>query len=360
MLNPSLKYISLSKDEYKKYARHLILDNIGISGQKRLKKAQILIVGLGGLASSAIIYLTAAGIENIGIIDSDKVDQSNLHRQVLYTNEDINKLKVDCAKLKIHQINPNCQVTIFPYKLNQHNSTDLIKNYDIIIDACDNFKTRYIIDSACYKLHKIHIYGAIKSFEGQISVFNYKGGPKYSDLYPESLKLENNNCNTVGVVGIITGIVGLLQATETIKIILGTGEILSGQILIYNALNTSFNKIKINCKQIVLKTNYQKDKKSSDIKLISNNTAKKLLHKNNIIFIDVRQNIEFKKSHIKKALNIPLKYIKNKSTQKFILSYCLNKTIIIYCSHNSRAIIASQILHKQRINHYRLENGFIQ
>nr|YP_010986107.1 molybdopterin-synthase adenylyltransferase [Polyopes affinis]WOL37025.1 molybdopterin-synthase adenylyltransferase [Polyopes affinis] len=353
MLNPSVQNICLSQKACELYARHLRLNDIGINGQKRLTKASLLFIGAGGLASSAVIYLAASGIGCIGIIDNDIISRSNLHRQILYNSSNINRLKVQTAKLKIHEINPNCQVITYIDRLNTHNAIDLIKKYDLIIDTCDNFETRYIIDSICYKLHKVHIYGAIQNFEGQISVFNYKGGPRYSNLYTYNSKLDNNNCSNAGVLGILPGIIGLLQATEAVKIILGTGKILSGYVLVYNALYMSFKKLKINTKT----NNIINKSEKSNLNLISYEELNEIIIKDNIIMIDIRQNIEFKVSHMKYAINIPLNYMKNKSTIKFIIDTCMKKIPIIYCSSDSRAITASQILQKNKIRHYRLENG---
>ena len=358
MLNPYLKDIQLSKNEYQKYARHLILDQIGINGQKRLKKSKILFIGAGGLACPAILYLTTSGVGNIGIIDHDHVSQSNLHRQILYTKENINQLKVHSAKTRIDYIEPKCQITVYPLKLTYDNSKNIIKNYDIVIDTCDNFETRYIIDDACYELHKTHIYGAIEQFEGQVSVFNYKSGPKYSDVYPAYLKLPNNNCNTTGVLGLLTGIIGLLQAIEAIKIILGIQEVLSGKILLYNLLNTSFKTIKIDTKKIKLKKKYKSTCDNLAKDLIPNIDLKYIHQNKNILLIDVRQNTEFKLSHITKAINIPLKYIKTKNVHIFLNNYCKYKTLVIYCNNDSRSITASQIMHKYKIKHYKLQQNF--
>lgn len=360
MLNPLLSNIDLSKEEYKQYARHLIVHDIGINGQKRLKNASILFIGAGGLASSAILYLAASGIGCIGIVDHDTVSISNLHRQILYDTYDIGELKVKAAEFKIKEINSACKVITYPYKLNLDNSINLIQNYDLVIDTCDNFETRYIIDLICYRLHKVHIYGAIQNFEGQLSVFNYKGGPRYSNLYPLHLNLENKNCNNIGVLGILPGTIGILQGTEAIKIILGTGKILSGYILIYNALNMSFRKIKINPLNQNRYTHKVIESGILNINIIAFKQLQKIFIESNTIIIDVRQNIEFIQSHIKNAINIPLNYMKNKRTIEFIKNAYVNKITIIYCSSNSRAITASTILYKNKIKHYILRNGFNQ
>nr|QCI05375.1 Molybdopterin biosynthesis protein [Compsothamnion thuyoides] len=235
----------ISKIEYNLYARHLILNNIGIHGQKKLKKSKILIIGAGGLGCPAMLYLVASGIGYIGIIDEDLIEISNLNRQILYNTQDIHKTKVKCAKTKLQTINPECKIIKHTKKLNNLNAEEIIKYYNIIIDACDNFKTRYIIDKTCYKLNKIHIYGSIEQFNGQICIFNYKSGIRYSNLYPKELKIQDSSCIGNGILGVMTGIIGILQATEAIKIILGIGKTLENQLLIYNLLNLSFTCVKI-------------------------------------------------------------------------------------------------------------------
>nr|YP_009293753.1 molybdopterin biosynthesis protein [Rhodymenia pseudopalmata]AOM64435.1 molybdopterin biosynthesis protein [Rhodymenia pseudopalmata] len=352
MLNPSLRNINLASEEYKKYARHLILEQIGVNGQKRLKASKILFIGAGGLASSAILYLIAAGIGSIGVIDDDRVSSSNLNRQILYSQKDINKMKVDSVKSKIYNIQPKCKVSTYSFKLNKNNSENIIKQYDIIIDTCDNFKTRYIISDSCKKLHKPHIYGAIDKFQGQISVFNYKDGPKYSELYPESLKLSHTSCNTGGVLGFLTGIIGLLQAAEAVKIILGIREILSGKILIYNLIESSFKIIHIHTQKIKEKMNCQQIQENAKIINMNRIDSIQMISITNRIIIDIRGKTEFKKSSIKKAINISLNRIKSKKAIEFFTKHWKNKILIIYCSNESRSVIASRILSKRNINHY--------
>nr|WCH58066.1 molybdopterin biosynthesis protein [Cystoclonium purpureum f. stellatum] len=356
MLNPIINKIDLSDKEYKTYSRQLILENIGSKGQQRLKKAKILIIGAGGLGCPSMLYLASAGIGCLGIIDNDRISQSNLHRQILYTRKNINELKTISAQKKLQQINPVCKINIHSYQLTEKNAYKLIQEYDLILDTSDNFSTRYLIDEVCYKLHKIHIYGAIQSYEGHISVFNYKSGPKYSDLYPNYLKLKNNNCNNIGILGVIPGIIGLLQATEAIKIILGIGKILSGYLLIYDSLKVSFKKIKI-------KKEKKRQNKCKVLIPINLNTINGYYLKHNlsqrqkISLIDVRQELEFKKNHILKSINIPLKNITTKKNIDLINKLANNTKIILYCSKNSRSIIASSLLNKYQIPHYRLKDG---
>nr|WOA02412.1 molybdopterin biosynthesis protein [Gloiopeltis furcata] len=358
MLNPILNEIYLSKEEYKMYARHFTLDGIGVSGQKRIKRARVLIVGAGGLGCPSILYLVTSGVGFLGVIDNDKISFSNLHRQILYNRLDINTLKVQCVKTKLEKVNNECNIEIYSDTLTMNNALGIIQKYDIVLDASDNFETRYLIDFICERLHKIHIYGAVQNFEGHISVFNYKNGPKYSDLYPQYLGMQEENCNDSGVMGVLTGLIGLLQATEIIKIITGKGKVLSGYLLIYNMLNMSFKKKIIRPKARNYTTNQKYKKKLSYSQSITmNHLDKKIQNKENIVIVDVRQNTEFRQKHIYAAINIPLKEISHKNTIKNILNTVQDKTLIIYCSNNSRSIIASKMLDKYKINNLRIKDG---
>lgn len=356
MINHTVRNITLSQQEYNQYARHIILDQVGIEGQQRLKQAKILVVGAGGLACPCIIYLVACGIGTIGIVDSDIISISNLQRQVLYGSEDIGKMKTIIAKEKILELNKKCVTKIYPYQLANDNAIDLIKQYDIIVDASDNFKTRYIIDDACYKLHRVHVYGAIHNLEGQVSVFNYQGGPRYSDLYPKYLNLNSYTCSAQGVLGVIPGVIGVLQATETIKIILGVGKVLSNSMIVYNAYNIVFRKLQIR----ILKRHVADYNDNINNHGSSNSICKldlKSIRQVKLTFIDIRQKVEFDREHIKNAINIPLKLLKSSSKISLIKQYSKNSIVIIYCDNNSRSIIASQVLCRYQIKHFRLKNG---
>nr|QCI05743.1 Molybdopterin biosynthesis protein [Cryptopleura ramosa] len=351
MLNPIKQSAILSEEEYIIYSKHLMLTNISFHGQKKLKQAKILVVGAGGLGCPAILYLVASGIGYIGIIDNDYVDLSNLNRQILYSINDLNEMKTRSAKNKLVNINKQCKIITHNYKLCKKNALEIIQYYDIIIDANDNFKTRYIIDKICYKLHKIHIYGAIQEFEGQVMVFNYKNSNRYSKIYPEQLNLVDNNCNNYGVIGITTGNIGIIQATEAIKIIIGIGKIINNQILRCNLLNISFYKtqiynLKINkkLKKIEFHNNYLK-------KIISKSEFY-YLKKSNILIIDIRQTNEFIKKHISQSINIPLNKLKMKKSLKLLKKQNKQKTIIIYCNQIYRSLIASYIIYNNQINHY--------
>ncbi|MCY7337585.1 MAG: molybdopterin-synthase adenylyltransferase MoeB, partial [Chamaesiphon sp.] len=246
MLNPNLDEIQLLPEEYARYSRHLILPEVGLEGQKRLKAASVLCVGTGGLGSPLLLYLAAAGVGRLGIVDFDVVDHSNLQRQVIHGTSWVGKPKIESAKARIHEINPYCQVDLYNTALSSANALDIIRPYDIVVDGTDNFPTRYLVNDACVLLDKPNVYGSIFRFEGQATVFNYQGGPNYRDLYPEPPPPGMvPSCAEGGVLGILCGIIGVIQATETVKIILGQGTTLSGRLVLYNALEMKFRELKL-------------------------------------------------------------------------------------------------------------------
>jgi molybdopterin/thiamine biosynthesis adenylyltransferase/rhodanese-related sulfurtransferase len=236
----------LSSEEIRRYERHFVLPDIGEEGQKRLKSASVLIVGAGGLGSPAAIYLAAAGIGRLGIIDSDDVDHSNLQRQILYNTSDVGKSKVELAKKRIVEINPNVEVRIFSERLTSKNALSIFSPYDVIIDGSDNLPTRYLVNDACVMLNKPDVYGGIFQFEGQASVFDAKQGPCYRCLFPEPPPPELvPTCAEGGVLGVLPGIIGSIQATEAIKIIVGFGETLVGRLILLDAAKMDFRELKL-------------------------------------------------------------------------------------------------------------------
>ena len=246
MLNPNLDDIQLTKDDYERYSRHLILPEVGLEGQKRLKAASVLCIGTGGLGSPLLLYLAAAGIGRIGIVDFDVVDFSNLQRQVIHGTSWVGKPKIQSAKDRILEINPYCQVDLYETRLSAENALGIIEPYDVVVDGTDNFPTRYLVNDACVLAGKPNVYGSIFRFEGQATVFNYQDGPNYRDLYPEPPPPGLvPSCAEGGVLGILPGLIGVVQATETVKIIMGVGQTLSGRLLLYNALNMTFRELKL-------------------------------------------------------------------------------------------------------------------
>ncbi|MFO7628510.1 MAG: molybdopterin-synthase adenylyltransferase MoeB [Prochlorococcaceae cyanobacterium] len=246
MLPPDTSGIQLSPDEVARFSRHLILPEVGMEGQKRLKAAAVLCVGTGGLGSPLLLYLAAAGVGRIGIVDFDVVDYSNLQRQVIHGTSWVGKPKIESAKARILEINPHCQVDLYETALSSDNALEIIRPYDIVCDGTDNFPTRYLVNDACVLLGKPNVYGSIFRFEGQASVFNYEGGPNYRDLFPEPPPPGMvPSCAEGGVVGVLPGIIGVIQATEAVKIIVGIGTSLSGRLLLFDALKMAFRELKL-------------------------------------------------------------------------------------------------------------------
>jgi molybdopterin/thiamine biosynthesis adenylyltransferase len=229
---------TLTQYEINRYDRHLIIPEFNIEHQQRLKDARVLVVGVGGLGSPVVTYLTAAGVGTVGIIDDDIVSESNLQRQVIYSQSDIGKSKVDCAENRMKGINPKVNVIKHSCKLTKEHAEEIISNFDIVCDGTDNFEARYTIDDVCANQNKPYVYGSIAEFKGQTSVFHYGIGKSYRDLYPQApQKTEKKD---IGVIGALPGIIGSIQANETIKVITGLGETLDGKLLLFDALTMKF------------------------------------------------------------------------------------------------------------------------
>jgi molybdopterin/thiamine biosynthesis adenylyltransferase/rhodanese-related sulfurtransferase/molybdopterin converting factor small subunit len=237
---------SLDKDEVLRYSRHLIMPEVGMEGQLKLKQAQVLLVGTGGLGAPLGLYLAAAGIGRIGLVDFDVVDFTNLQRQVIHGTKDVGRKKLDSAADTMRDINPFVQIDKYDVALSSDNALGILKDYDIVIDGTDNFPTRYLVNDACVLLGKPNVYGSIFRFEGQATVFAYEGGPCYRCLYPEPPPPGLvPSCAEGGVLGILPGTIGLIQATEAVKLILGIGEPLVGRLLLYDALAMKFRELKL-------------------------------------------------------------------------------------------------------------------
>lgn len=237
---------ALSNEEILRYSRHLILPEVGMDGQIKLKNAKILLVGTGGLGAPMALYLAAAGVGTIGLVDFDVVDRTNLQRQVIHGTGDVGKPKIVSAEESINDINPNVRIIKHEVALTSENALEIIKDYDLIADGTDNFPTRYLVNDACVLLKKPNVYGSIFRFEGQSSIFATEDGPCYRCLYPEPPPPGLvPSCAEGGVLGILPGVVGLIQATEVVKLILGIGEPLIGRLLLYDALNMKFRELKL-------------------------------------------------------------------------------------------------------------------
>jgi len=231
-------------DELKRYSRHLLLPEVGVKGQRLLRRAKVLLVGTGGLGAPAALYLAAAGVGEIGLVDFDRVDLSNLQRQVLYTTPDVGRPKLAAAKERLERLNPGVAVVPHEVHLTSANALDVLRPYDVVLDGTDNFPTRYLVNDACVLLGKPNVYGSIYRFEGQVSVFDARHGPCYRCLYPEPPPADLvPSCAEAGVLGVLPGVVGALQATEAVKLLLGIGEPLVGRLLLYDALAMRFREL---------------------------------------------------------------------------------------------------------------------
>lgn len=231
-------------EEKERYSRHILLKEIGEAGQEKIKQAKVLVIGAGGLGSPILLYLAASGIGTIGIMDDDVVSESNLQRQILYDSQCIGSPKVDIASQKLKALNPHCHIISLQQRLNQQNAHNIIKLYDVVVDATDNLLSRYVINDACIACGKPFVYGSICEFEGQVSVFNYQGGPSYRDLFEYHEGVANFK-QPLGVIGALPGTIGSIQAAETLKIILGSKDTLSGKLLLINLLKGSFQTIRL-------------------------------------------------------------------------------------------------------------------
>ncbi len=238
--------VKLSKEEIQRYSRHLIMPEVGMEGQLKLKRARVLMIGTGGLGAPLGLYLAAAGVGHLGLVDFDVVDSSNLQRQVTFTTADVGKPKSEAAKARLSALNPAIEIVSYETRLTSDNALELFRDYDIIVDGTDNFPTRFLVNDACVLLGKPNVYGSIFRFEGQATVFGYPGGPCYRCLYPEPPPPGLvPSCAEGGVLGVLPGIVGSIQAMETIKLILGAGEPLVGRLLLFDALAMRFRELKL-------------------------------------------------------------------------------------------------------------------
>ncbi len=314
----------LSPDEFIRYSRHLSLPEVGIEGQKKIKGAKVLVVGAGGLGSPVSLYLAAAGVGTIGMVDFDVVDISNLQRQILFGVDQEGKSKLESAKERLVNLNPHTDYILHEVALSSENALEIIKDYDMVVDGTDNFPTRYLVNDACVLLGKPNVYGSIYRFDGQVSVFNYEDGPCYRCLYPSPPPPGLvPSCAEGGVLGVLPGIIGTLQANETLKIILGIGDLMVNRFLLFDALAMEFNELKIkkNDDCVVCGTNptitklidYKQfcgiesvtekvDYKEMDVielkKILQNGSAPTI--------IDVREDFELEISKMEGAIHIPM------------------------------------------------------
>ena len=319
------KQTRLSQEEINRYSRHLILPEVGLKGQLKLKNSKVLVVGTGALGSPVLLYLSAAGIGTIGIIDFDTLDESNLQRQIIHSTNEIGNPKVNSAKSRINSINPNIDVIAYNDKLTSKNALEIIKNFDVVVDGTDNFQTRYLINDACVFLNKPFVYGAIFRFEGQSTVFNAdKNSPCYRCIFPEPPKAGLvPSCSEAGVLGVLPGIIGTIQASETIKTVLEIGETLKGRLLTLNALKMDFKDYKIkkdeNCavcgknptiKELIDYEEFCGLKNQKDDYIVEDISVKEIknlmLEEKKLLIIDIREDIDLNMPIIENAKSIKI------------------------------------------------------
>jgi adenylyltransferase/sulfurtransferase len=332
------------------------MPEVGMGGQKRLKAAKVLLVGAGGLGSPLCLYLAAAGIGRIGLVDYDQVDQSNLQRQVIYAVRDGGRPKLEAAKDRILDLNPNVQVDSYEIRLTSENALEIIEDYDLVVDGTDNFPTRYLVNDACVLLGKVNVYGSIFRFEGQISVFDAKQGPCYRCLYPEPPPPGMvPSCAEGGVLGILPGVVGTLQAVETIKIIIKKGESLVGRLLLFDALNMNFRELKLRknpncpiCSQnpsIKSLIDYEafcglnQSEKLGEENEFTVTEVKQRMDAGRVKLIDVREPHEYEICRIKGSKLIPLSELPNRVNE-----FNLTDEYVFYCHTGVRSARAVSFL----------------
>ncbi len=341
--------MNLSKEDLKRYNRHIILPEIGLEGQQKIKDASVLIVGSGGLGSPLAMYLAASGIGRIGLVDFDNVDVSNLQRQIMHGTSDVGKPKLESAYRRIKDINPNVNLELFHERITRENALQIIKDYDVVADGTDNFATRYLINDACVLLHKPNVFGSIRQFEGQVSVYWAEKGPCYRCLFPEPPAPGTvPSCSEAGVMGILPGVIGTLQATEVIKVILGKGSNLVGKLLSYDAMEMDFKKISFskdkNCPicgehpTVTELIDYEqfcgkKPPKNLLAHRISTRDLKKMISTSSDLFIlDVRENYELKLGVIENSVHIPMNEVAAK-----LDTLPKDKAIVVYCQMGIRS-----------------------
>ncbi len=371
--------MSFNQQETARYARHYSLPNFGLEGQRKLKNASVLCIGAGGLGSPVLLYLAAAGVGRIGIVDFDVVDDSNLQRQVLYGVDDVGKPKAETAKKRLLNLNPHIEVEVHPVQLTSDNAIELFKQYDVVADGTDNFPTRYLVNDACVFTGKPNVYASIFQFEGQVSVFNYefedgKRGPNYRDLFPDPPPPGLvPNCAEGGVLGVLPGIIGSMQAAEVIKVITGIGEPLVGRFFTLDAASFETRTLKIrkdptnpisgeNPTQTEL-IDYQMfcgigqdENEDEEVKEISVSELKELLDsKADVQVIDVREPYEYE------IVNIGAELIPLNSILGEVEKISKDKQVVIHCRSGKRSADAIQLLEVEHgfENLYNLKGGVL-
>jgi sulfur-carrier protein adenylyltransferase/sulfurtransferase len=347
--------VSFSSGEFARYSRHLIMPEVGLEGQSKLKSASVLIVGAGGLGTPSATYLAAAGVGRIGIVDFDVIEKSNLHRQVLYSEADVGKSKAEVAKRRLLEINPNVSIDVHKVKLDSSNALDILKGYDIVMDGTDNFPTRYLVNDVCVLLGKPNVYASIFRFEGQASVFALQNFPCYRCLYssppPPGVV---PSCAEGGVLGVLPGIMGSIQAAEAIGLILGKGRSLAGRLLLFDALDMTFKELKLrrnpNCPicgdhpTITQLIDYDafcgvEEEITPDLEVTPKQLADLMANGRDVVLVDVREPWEYEINHIDGSRLIPLSEL-----PKRVNELSTADTIVVNCLSGQRSTQATRFL----------------
>lgn len=367
--------MELNNEEIRRYSRHLILPEVGLAGQKKIKATSVLCIGAGGLGSPIAMYLAAAGIGKIGIVDFDTVDYSNLQRQILHTDADVGRSKAESAKETIRGINPNCEVVIHNTRISSENALDLIRPYDIVVDGTDNFPTRYLTNDACVLLKKPNVYGSIFRFDGQASVFApHLGGPCYRCLYPEPPPPGMvPSCAEGGVLGVLPGIIGCIQATEILKLAIGKGTALTGRLLLFNALDMKFKELKLRrdpkcpicgdaptIKELIDYETFcgvvPEPENTGHPDEVTVQDMKKALENGslNIKVVDVREPDEYEIAHVKGTTLLPLSQLPERFTE-----LDPNQQYYLHCKAGVRSMKALNFLRQQGYKYLKSVKGGI-
>lgn len=375
MIAPVDASAELSRDELLRYSRHLILPDVALEGQQKLKVARVLLVGAGGLGSPTALYLAAAGVGTLGIVDFDVVDTSNLQRQIIHGTSDVGRPKLDSARDRIADINPHVQVETHETRLTSQNALEILRQYDIVVDGTDNFATRYLTNDACVLLGKPNVYGSIFRFEGQASVFAMPDGPCYRCLFPNPPPPGLvPSCAEGGVLGVLPGLIGTIQATETIKLILGLGDSLAGRLLLIDALGMRFHTVRVprdpacpacGTREIQELIDYDEycgtaggnmNHRASDVPEITpTELAKRLAKGDDLELIDVREPYEWGIGHIEGARLVPLGTVPAE-----LSSFDATKEIVVYCRSGARSAQATRQMRAAGLNATNLAGGVLR
>ena len=362
---------NLNQDQIKRYTRHILLPEVGVTGQKKLLEAKVLVVGAGGLGCPISLYLAAAGVGTIGLVDFDTVDASNLQRQVLFTTEDVGKPKVEAAAKRLKALNPDVKINTYQVALKSDNIMDILKDYDMIIDGTDNFPTRYLTNDAAVLQKKPNIYGSIFRFDGQVTVFKTPEGPCYRCLYPEPPPPgEVPSCAEGGVMGAMVGTIGAIQATEALKLITGAGKPAIGKLVIYNSLDMQFRNLKLHkdpacpicgtnptIKQLIdyeqfcgmkVEDTQTKEVAVGKDEINALELKVKMDEKQDFFLLDVREPNEFEIARIPGSTLIPLSQLPNRFHE---LDKVKGKEIVVHCKGGTRSAKAIHFLKQQGFDH---------